>query len=73
MTVKSEIREALRKIMAEGDANACDIWTGYDVATDEEGWHYVPFGATAVYLGKNKAEALETIREIADDRDMYWE
>ena len=69
MTVKSEIRQALKRIMTEGEANACAIWKGYDIGTNRNGWHYVPFGQTATYLGKNKAEAMEFIEEILDYRE----
>ena len=69
MTVKSDIRQALKQIMTEGEANACDIWKGYDVGTNEDGWHYVPFGRTATYLGKSKAEAMEFIEQVADYRE----
>ena len=66
---KRKIQEALKQFMTEGDANACNVFKGYDVASGKDGWHYTPFGGIAVYLGKSEGEALETIEDIANSRE----
>jgi hypothetical protein len=70
MTVKSEIRTKLEKIMTAGEATACNIYKGhgYTGSIEADGWFYVPFGRQPVYLGKNKAEAMETIEQIREAR-----
>ena len=69
MSYISTIRKALHRIMSPGEANACNIFKGYAMSTGESGYHYVPFNSTAVYLGKNLSQALETIDQIADERE----
>jgi len=69
MTAREKIRKALEQIMRSDEANACAIWKGYDIATGCSGWHIVPFGSTAQYLGSSLSKALETIAAIADSRD----
>ncbi len=68
MDAESTIREALKKIMSDGEANACRIWKGYDVGTGLTGWHIAEFGHGANYYGKNLADALATIDETATER-----
>lgn len=70
MTVASKIREALKGIMTEGEANACDIRKGshYNGRTYSNGWYYTPFGGRPITLGKNEAEAIETIEQIEEYR-----
>ena len=72
-TVKSKIREALKNIMSEGDANACEINKGhyYNGWTEVSGWYYRPPNRGPIGLGKNEAEALETIARIEEERDYY--
>lgn len=72
MSARSEIREKLEDIMRRSDALACEIWSGrgYDGVVEMNGWFYRPFGRqNAIYLGRNKAEALETIAEIRRERE----
>jgi len=71
MTVASKIRKALKNIMSEGEANACYIGKGYhyDGAIESNGWHYIPFGETAVHLGENKDEALETLEQMSEEAE----
>lgn len=71
MTVASKIRNALMTIMTEGEANACDIRKGYHYngTKHANGWYYTPFGCSPITLGKNEAEALETIEQIKEARD----
>ena len=59
--------------MSEGEANACDIRKGYHYngQTEASGWYYRPFNRQPVSLGKNEAEALETIDRIKEERDYY--
>lgn len=73
MSVASKIRQALSSIMSEGEANACNIQKGYhyDGSRESNGWYYTPFGRGPVSLGKNEAEALETIEQIAEERAYY--
>ena len=73
MSVESKIREALKGIMSKGEANACRIDKGYhyDGSIESNGWHYIPFGRTAVHLGENEAEALGTIEQIKEEREYY--
>ena len=68
MNAKARIQEALKRIMSEGEANACQIWKGYDAGTWQTGWHYEPFGRTATCLGNSVTEALQTIADIAVER-----
>lgn len=67
MTVKSAIQEALHKIYDEGEANACAVYKGtdYDGAFQATGWWVRPFNRQPIFLGKNKAEALAMIEDIA--------
>ena len=73
MSVASKIREALKSIMSEGDANACRIEKGYayDGSQERNGWHFTRFNSTPTFLGKNESEALETIEQIQEERDYY--
>ena len=73
MSVKSKIREALKGIMSEGEANACDIRKGYHYngSTEQSGWYYKPFNRQPVSLGSNEVEALETIEQIKEERESY--
>ena len=68
MTTEQQINQALKRIMSEGEANACRIFKGFDWGTGQTGWHYIPFGQTAVFLGGNAAEAMETIEDIASEK-----
>lgn len=68
MNAEQTIREALKTIMPEGEANACRIWKGYDVATGCTGWHITKFGHFADFYGENLADVLFTI----DDTAAKW-
>ena len=68
MTTKQQISAALKTIMPEGEANACQIFKGYDMSTGQTGWHYRPFNGTGVFLGSNAAEALAAIEDITTER-----
>lgn len=70
MSVKSKIREALKSIMSEGEANACDIRKGYHYngQTEVSGWYYRPFNRQPVTLGRSESEALEAIDQIKESR-----
>ena len=72
-TAKQRIEAALYSIMSQDEANACVVWKGYDVATNETGWHCVPFGQTATFLGESLAEALEMIAQIAEERNRVFQ
>ena len=69
MNAETRIRANLTRIMPSGEANAAAVWKGYDVGTGQNGWHYVPFGKTAIFLGSNVTEALATIDDIAGERE----
>lgn len=58
------IKKHLTKIMTEGDVSAGWVLRGYNVGTGKTGWHFVPFGQQAIYLGKNAKEARETIDDM---------
>lgn len=62
-SAKEQIQNELKNQFGVGRGNACQVWKGYDVGTSMNGWHYVPFGETARYLGNNLSEALETLRD----------
>jgi hypothetical protein len=68
MNAKTKIRMALRDIMSDGEANACEIWKGYDMGTGLTGWHYKRFGHTATFAGDNLREALDFIAGVKSDR-----
>jgi len=72
MNAQSKIREALKTIMDDGEANACRIEKAYlyDGATMRNGWHYTRFNSTPTYLGSSLGEALETIEQIKEERNM---
>jgi hypothetical protein len=72
MSTKNNIRKALKSIMSESEANACDIRKGYHYngSTEESGWYYRPFNREPVTLGKNESEALETIEQIKESRRL---
>lgn len=65
---KDQIREALKGLMSDGEANACVVFKGYDAGTGLYGWHYVPFGRGGIFLGDTIADALEAIGQIAEER-----
>jgi hypothetical protein len=67
--MRKAIRESLKKIMSDGEANACSIWKGYDNGTGRTGWHIVKFGETATYYGKSVEEVIEAIDDIYDSRE----
>ena len=71
MNAKGKIQEALKSIMSDGEANACNVYKGYDYdgVRQASGWFYRPFNGTPVYLGKSVNEALDTIEAIADSRE----
>ena len=69
MNGKEKIRNALKNIMSDGDANACQIWKGYDNGTGRTGWHVQKFGKTATYYGASVSEAVEMIEEVFDSRE----
>lgn len=73
MTVANKIQEALKSIMSDGEANACNVFKGYDIDTHQNGWHYTPFGRNSIFIGKNKNEALEEIEMIADEQQEIRE
>lgn len=68
MNAKETIRKALKNLMSDGEANACEIWKGYDMGTGMTGWHYKRFGQTATFIGSNLSDALEWIECLADER-----
>lgn len=70
MTVAQKIREALKGIMSDGEANAARVDKGYHYngATESHGWYYKPFNGRPVTLGSNAAEAFETIEQIREER-----
>ena len=71
MQAISKIRQALKGIMTESEANACRINKGYeyDGSQQRKGWHVTKFNSTPTFLGRNVSEALETIEQIKDERD----
>ena len=56
-----QIRKALAALIGARAANSAVIWSGYDNGTGRTGWHYVPFGKTAVFLGASLSDALAFI------------
>lgn len=62
MKAIDKIRLALKQLKGNGYGNACHIWKGYDVATGQNGWHYVPFGETAIYLGTNVKQIVQDLQ-----------
>lgn len=50
-------------LMTEGEANAANIYKGYDQSTGATGWHVVPFGLNPRYIGRTVADALDMIAE----------
>ena len=73
MNVTQKIKNALKSIMTEGEVNACTIEKShhYNGVTEQNGWHYTPFGECPITLGKNVTEALETIEQIREEREYY--
>lgn len=71
MNAKQRIQAALKSIMSEGEANACEVFKGYEVSTGYSGWHYTPFGGTTQFLGRSLRAALDAIEAIADNR-LDW-
>ena len=71
MSAISKIRQGLKSIMTEGEANACRINNGYqhDGSQQRKGWHFTKFNSTPTFLGRNVSEALEAIEQIKDERD----
>ena len=71
MSAASRIRQALKGIMTEGEANACRISNGYeyDGSQQRKGWHFTRFNSTPTFLGRNVSEALETIEQIKEERN----
>ena len=71
MSTVGRIRQALKGIMTENEANACRINDGYqyDGSQQRNGWHFTRFNSTPTFLGRNVSEALETIEQIKDERD----
>ena len=68
MNARNRIQQALRDIMEVEQANACQVYKGwdYDGVRVEYGWWYCPFNATPVYLGRNVDEALNHL-EVAEE------
>ena len=62
-TVVEDIRENLKSLMTGGEANAAQVnqWDGE--------WYYVPFNGQKVDLGRTRAEAVETIQAMAEERE----
>lgn len=71
MTVADKIRKAMKEFMSEAEVNACYVGKGYhyDGAIESNGWHYIPFNGTAVHLGENKDEALETLEQMSEEAE----
>lgn len=59
MDTKSKIKQELKKHMSDGEANACQIFRGYDNGTGLTGWHFKRFGQNATFVGSNAAEIKE--------------
>lgn len=68
MTGEIKIKKQLVKVgkMSTGEANAAHVYKGFEVGTQENGWHVQPFGQNAYYVGKTIADALETIEMISE-------
>lgn len=71
MNAKQTIQEALKTIMSDGEANACEIWKSFNNGTGLTGWHYRRFGQTATFIGSNLTEAIEWIEALADERKHF--
>jgi hypothetical protein len=71
MKAKNRIRKALETIMDAGEANACQVYKGWDFGgiVQAYGWWYRPFNRPSVYLGKSVANALAVIKDIAESRE----
>jgi hypothetical protein len=54
--------------MDVGEANACAVWKGYDVSTDSNGWHCVPFGRRPIFIGRSLREALEWVEMVKGEQ-----
>ena len=63
MNAGQKITAMLNEVYEDGEVNAAQIWTGYDVGTGRTGWHVQWFNSTATYLGKPVAE----VREFVED------
>ena len=72
MNAKQQIREMLKEMMPEGEANACEIFKGFAVDTGENGWHYKHFGRSEHhYMGKSLREAKEFVEEDKALKEFY--
>lgn len=72
MSAKQVITQALKEVFEEGDANAGQVYKGYDYnsAQAANGWWYKSFqGDRHIHLGKSVAEAKETIEDIKSSRE----
>ena len=63
MKTQDQIRKALKSLMSDGEANACQIFRGYSMTTGETGWHFARFGQTATFIGNSLREALQWIED----------
>jgi hypothetical protein len=68
VNAQENIRTNLNRIMDDGQVNATAVWKGYSRDTGLWGWHYVPFGQSAVFLGNSLTAALAAIDDIATER-----
>lgn len=65
--MRSKIMKALFERygeMAKGDYRLDFYWSA---ATQKRGWHYMPFGGKAQFLGKNAIEAIEFLKGEDDE------
>ena len=71
MNAQERIRKALKSLMSDGEANACQVFKGYNMGTGKTGWHFARFGQSATFIGNNLVEALEWIEVEEDQRRNF--
>lgn len=66
MLVKDQIIKSLNQVFEPGQVSAGRVYKGYDYdgTIQASGWWFKPFASQGIFLGRNKAEALETIEQI---------
>jgi hypothetical protein len=68
MNAKQKIQAKVAEVYGDNSPN---IFNGlaYDGQKQNNGWHYQPFNAQVIYLGKSVAEAIEYLDSVVDSRE----
>jgi hypothetical protein len=69
-TAIQQVKDAAEETFGVGRASAAQVYKGYNARTGSAGYHFEDFGSSeAIPLGDSAEEAVETLEQIAEEKE----